>query len=481
MVFSSPVFLFFFLPVVLAGYFVAPRRARNGVLLAASLLFYAWGEAEYLALLLGSIAGNHAIALWVERERERASSRARLGVALAVVLNLAFLCVFKYLGWLWDSAVELCTELGLGVDWLGERPELHLPLGISFFTFQALSAVVDVLRGDVRVRRNPLDFALYVSCFPQLVAGPIVRYRDVAEQIQSRRETLDDFIAGVRRFVMGLAKKVLVADTLGAMVDEIFAVPSGGLGTSAAWLGVLGFGLQIYFDFSGYSDMAIGLGRIFGFRYRENFEHPYVSRSIREFWRRWHISLSTWFRDYVYIPLGGSRGNPLRTGLNLLTIFVLVGAWHGAAWNFVLFGVFHGGFMILERGAFGRLLDRCPLPLRHAYALLVVSLGWAIFRSQDLGQLGDFGRALAGAGGDAPPTHEAARFLAPERWIALLLGIPCSLPIVAWVSQRVASRGMPRLEAALQLAGALALAVLLVLSAATAAGSTLQPFIYFRF
>ena len=345
MVFSSTIFLFFFLPLTLLAYFVVGPRGRNLILLAASLLFYAWGETVYLLVMLFSIAANYLFGLLIDRARER-GSRGGTAFALAVATNLGLLGFFKYANFFVDNLNQVLPVLGLAPMDIGR---VHLPIGISFFTFQALSYIIDLYRNETAVQRSLLNFALYKALFPQLIAGPIVRYRDVAREIEQRTVSLDDFASGVQRFIIGLGKKVLIANVMGRAADTIFATPAETLPATLAWTGSIAFMLQIYFDFSGYSDMAIGLGRMFGFHFLENFNYPYIARSVREFWRRWHISLSTWFRDYLYIPLGGNRHGPVRTGANLLLVFLLCGLWHGASWTFLIWGVYHGIFLVLER------------------------------------------------------------------------------------------------------------------------------------
>ncbi|MCA8923022.1 MAG: MBOAT family protein, partial [Planctomycetes bacterium] len=377
MVFSSTFFLFFFLPALLVFYGAARSlRLRNAVLLVASLAFYAWGELGYVFLLLGSIGANYGFGLWIAGAVERGAARRALVVAVAT--NLGLLGVVKYthmfVGW---AGVALGA---LGVAQVDPMPPLHLPLGISFFTFQALSYVIDVYRGVVPAQRSPWKLALYVSLFPQLIAGPIVRYADLAAELDARSVTTADVAAGARRFVVGLGKKVLIANALSVPADRIFALPAEQLGLEVAWLGIACYTLQIYFDFSGYSDMAIGLGRMFGFHFLENFDYPYVSRSIREFWRRWHISLSTWFRDYLYIPLGGNQGSATRTYVNLVLVFALCGLWHGASLTFVAWGLFHGVFLVGERLAAGKV--RAPRLLQHLYVLVAVMVGWVLFRAE---------------------------------------------------------------------------------------------------
>jgi len=469
MVFSSLTFLYAFLPLVLLVTFVAPRSARNALLLAASLLFYAWGERGYVLLMLGSIALNYVAGLVVDRRRGRGTERAVL--LLFVGANLALLAAFKYANFAVDNANAL---LGLEL----ELAPVHLPIGISFFTFQALSYLVDVHRGEARAQRNPLNVALYVSMFPQLVAGPIVRYHDVARQITRRVVTRAGFALGIRRFVVGLGKKILLANVLGRLADEAFALEAAELSGPVAWAGVVAYAFQIYFDFSGYSDMAIGLGHMLGFRFLENFRHPYVARSLQDFWRRWHVSLSTWFRDYLYVPLGGNRVAPWRVYLNLFTVFFLCGLWHGASWNFALWGLLHGTFLVLERLGLGRVLVRLPRAVGHAYTLLVVLLSWVLFRAETLTASGVHLSAMFLGG--APDALPLSTFLDRELALAFLVALFASTPIAAAIGRRMAldterqafGPGLLRLGT---LAGVFACTLLYLVA------GTFDPFIYFRF
>ena len=486
MVFSSPVFLFLFLPVVLALHLVLGQKARNGLLLLASLVFYAWGEGELVLLLLGSAAVNHALGRAVARARDagRHATSRRL-VAAAVVFDIGLLVFLKYAPWILAGLATQLDALGLP-GWRVPRLEgLRLPLGVSFFTFQALSYVIDVHRGTVAAAPSLLRFSTYLALFPQLVAGPIVRYRDVDEQLEHRRVDLTGFSYGVRRFVVGLAKKLLIADALRPVVDEIFAVEAGALTPAAAWLGVIAFGLQIYFDFSGYSDMAIGIGRMLGIRLFENFRHPYVACSVREFWQRWHISLSTWFRDYVYLPLGGNRTGRWRTFANIVMVFGLVGLWHGASLTFVAAGLMHGLFLGFEHLGLDRKLERLPRPLRHGYLLFVVLVSWAFFRADDLGRGAAHVAALFGLASDAPATFGVARFLDGPLVIALVAGVVGSMPWLPWVAEwreRLAARPEgARAALGLDLAALAGVALLLAGSAIALASGTFQPFVYFRF
>jgi alginate O-acetyltransferase complex protein AlgI len=477
MVFSSPVFLFLFLPITLAVYYVVPKSLRNLWLLAVSLVFYGWGEPKFLVVMLASIACNFLLALWIERLDDR--GHARRVVALAVVVNIGLLVVFKYTNFIVDTANALIAHLGMSEV---ANPPIALPIGISFFTFHALSYVIDVYRGDARALRNPFDMGLYISLFSQLVAGPIIRYHDVANQLRERSTTRSMFARGVERFIVGLGKKVLVANTLAVPADLIFSLPPDQLTGPVAWFGVACYTLQIYFDFSGYSDMAIGLGLMFGFRFLENFNYPYISRSITEFWRRWHISLSNWFRDYLYIPLGGNRVPLPRVYLNLVTTFFLCGLWHGASINFIVWGLYHGAFLVVERmGATRWMAYPWTSPLRHVYVLLVVMVSWVFFRAGTLPEATTMLKAMAGLGGATASASSLAMYIDTERIIALAVGVVGATPILpaikAWIA-RAPSRAVVVGGDVIEL---IALPAILVASAMLLAAGTYNPFIYFRF
>ncbi|MEV4286280.1 MBOAT family protein [Nonomuraea bangladeshensis] len=395
MSFASPLFLWFFMPATLLALWALPRRCRNAVVAVASLVFYAWGAGPHTLLLLSAVVVNYGAGLALDSARLRDRPRARRKVLLAAVgWNVAMLAVWKYAGFATEQLDALTDALGLGHSPI---VTLALPIGISFFTFHHLSYVVDVYRGSTPAQRSPVRFITYIAMFPQLVAGPIVRYHEIAEQLgDTRRDRLGDLAAGFPRFALGLAKKVIVADSLAAVADAAFAQAGGPVNTPTAWLGAAAFALQIYFDFSGYSDMAVGLGLMFGFRLPENFDRPYSAYSVTDFWRRWHMSLSRWFRDYVYIPLGGNRGGAPRTYRNLLIIFVLCGFWHGADWTFLVWGLYHGALLVAER-----LLgwDRPPgtvwaLVLRRAATLLLVVVGWVFFRAKSMSEAWSMLRAM---------------------------------------------------------------------------------------
>jgi alginate O-acetyltransferase complex protein AlgI len=483
MVFSTPLFLFLFLPVVLAVYFLLPGlRARNAWLLVVSLIFYAWGEVGFILLLLVSTLVNFELGKWVERCEK--DPERKLIVAIAVCVNVGFLAYFKYGGLVVSSLNVPLRAAGLGAL---PVPHMALPIGISFFTFHALSYIIDIYRRKWPAARDPRKVALYIFFFPQLVAGPILRWNAIAPQLESRITDRATFAEGVRRFTGGLAKKMIIANAVALPADEIFALPAGQLSAPVAWLGVVCYTLQIYFDFSGYSDMAVGLGKMFGFKFMENFQFPYTAQSIRDFWRRWHISLSTWFRDYLYIPLGGNRVSVARNHINLVTVFFLCGLWHGASWTFVAWGLYHGIFLVLERTKWGTMLEVLPRPLRHAYAVFVVMMGWVLFRSDTFAGSGDYFAALFGAGHviQAQPLH---RYAGNEVICALCLGIAFSMPLWqaikdsgAWIAQLLPGTAQKICIGLGQVAEIVLIVALLLISSAWLAGGTYNPFIYFRF
>jgi alginate O-acetyltransferase complex protein AlgI len=452
MVFSSALFLFLFLPVVLALVWLLPSRAQNPLLLVASLLFYAWGSPAALVWLLLSITLNHrlGLALAVQTGWWATPAGRHTVVTLAVIANLAFLGWFKYAGFLYHETRALGAFVGVDLPVWADAP--LLPIGISFYTFQALSYVVDVARREVPVQTSWSRLALYITFFPQLVAGPIVRYSDFARDLVHRTVTLDSAARGVHRLLIGLCKKLLLADSFAAVVDSLFDLPDEGLTPALARLALLCYALQIYFDFSGYSDMAIGLGLLFGFSFPENFHYPYIARSVTDFWRRWHQSLSTWFRDYLYIPLGGNRHGPLATCRNLLVVFALCGLWHGASWTFLAWGLFHGAFLALERlltlareqlAPHGLPSNRAALlawvarPLGHAYTLAVVVTGWTLFRATDFTQaIAIWTTALGLATGD-PAAYPLTAWLDAPLACLLAAGLVAATPLPAQLFARL--------------------------------------------
>jgi alginate O-acetyltransferase complex protein AlgI len=479
MLFSSPTFLFAFLPLLLGLHALCPRALRNVLLFLASMLFYAWGEPRISLVMLASIGLNWGLGLALERARTQAARRGC--VLLATLVNLGLIGVFKYANFLWHQLGLLWAALGgQAASWPRLDP-IPLPIGISFFTFQAFSYVLDVYRRQANVQKNPLDFGLYIALFPQLIAGPIVRYKDVAAQIVRRQVTLEGFSHGVQRFVVGLGKKMLIANVVAEQADRIFALDPAHLTGPVAWLGTLCYTLQIYFDFSGYSDMAIGLGLMFGFRFLENFDYPYIARTITDFWRRWHVSLSTWFRDYLYIPLGGNRRGRARTYLNLVLVFFLCGLWHGAAWNFVIWGLYHGAFLVFERAAWGDSRGSRLGVLGHVYTLLVVMVGWVFFRAENLGAALEHLRAMAGLGRGDGRIAPASLFVDPLVWTAIGAGVLGSMPWLRSLGRWRERRAAGALAASLEWGELLALAVLFVLSCSMLSAGTYNPFIYFRF
>jgi alginate O-acetyltransferase complex protein AlgI len=479
MVFSSIEFLWFFMPVVLVLYALVPPAGRNPMLAVVSLVFYAWGAHGIVLVFLASIAINYVAGLWIgslrAQDREQASRRVMWS---AVAIDLAILFTWKY-------TVFATTQIDHALGWFGDGhaiplPSITLPIGISFFTFHAISYVVDTTRGEAPPMRKIYDFAQYMAFFPQLIAGPIIRYHQIDDQIRQpppRSARLGDLADGFPRFALGLAKKVLIADQVGRIADAAFA-STHSLTTPAAWLGALAYTVQIYFDFSGYSDMAIGMGRMFGFRFPENFNRPYSSVSVTDFWRRWHMTLSRWFRDYVYIPLGGNRGTRARTSANLLFVFLLTGIWHGAAWTFVLWGVYYGVLLVIERvSGIARWPDERLVVVRRAVTMLLVIAGWVLFRARTLGDAGRMYAAMVPVhfGALSPAVHSA---LTRESVGALLIGLATVVFPRDFVFGRVVLDGPWRGPA---LALRVATVVLLPLAAITVAAGSFSPFLYFRF
>ncbi len=467
MVFSTPFFLFFYLPMVLAVYYLTPLKLRNAVLLLVNLIFYGWGEPVYILIMFASIAIDYTHGMLVTRAKAKGNDRAaKAAVASSVVFNLALLFFFKY----WDFIAGALAGIGLTfMPQLG----LSLPIGISFYTFQTMSYTIDVYRGDARCQKNIVTFGTFVTLFPQLIAGPIIKYKDLDDQLENRTHSPEQFASGVQVFVVGLAKKVLIANNLGQLWDAYLATPLTELSTLGAWLGILAFSFQLYFDFSGYSDMAVGLGRMLGFEFMRNFNYPYISKSVTEFWRRWHISLSSWFREYVYFPLGGSRVNKPRLVFNLLVVWACTGIWHGANWNFLLWGLYYFAFLVVEKLWLGQHLKKLPAWLQHVYALLVAVVGWALFAIEDLAVLPGYLGAMFGFAQGGLVSPDALYFLRSYGPVLLLAGV-ASTPLATnlWngSAQRVKKVALPAL-----LLGAL------VLCTAYLVDATYNPFLYFRF
>lgn len=466
MVFSSTIFLCVYLPLVLLGYYICPKKGRNLFLLIASLVFYAWGEPKYVFLMIFSILVNYIFGRLMDKHREN-KKRLKLMLVLSVVIDLGLLSVFKYTDFIITNVNAI---FGANFDLLN----IALPIGISFYTFQAMSYTIDVYRDDVRVQKNLIDFGMYITMFPQLIAGPIVRYADVQDQLAERSVTTADFSEGVMRFVVGLGKKVLLANQMGAVWSEIYAL-GGDVSALMAWTGAIAYTFQIYFDFSGYSDMAIGLGRMFGFKFPENFRYPYQSVSITDFWRRWHITLSTWFKEYLYIPLGGNRRGLTRQALNLLIVWSLTGFWHGAGWNFVLWGLYYFVILFIEKLFLLKALDKLPKFFRHVYALLLIIIGWVIFASDDVSVLLPFLGSMFGANG-AIGGMDVYTLLTKAVLLIICCVASTELPKKLFLS----AAGAMNEKAAFTLKSVLTIA-LLALSMILLIGDSYNPFLYFRF
>jgi alginate O-acetyltransferase complex protein AlgI len=466
MVFSSTIFLCVYLPLVLLGYYICPKKGRNLFLLIVSLVFYAWGEPKYVFLMIFSILVNYIFGRLMDKNRGR-QKRMKLMLVLSVVIDLGLLSVFKYTDFIITNVNAI---FGSSFDLLN----IALPIGISFYTFQAMSYTIDVYRDDVRVQKNLIDFGMYITMFPQLIAGPIVRYADVQDQLAERSVTTADFSEGVMRFVVGLGKKVLLANQMGAVWSEIYAL-GGDVSALMAWTGAIAYTFQIYFDFSGYSDMAIGLGRMFGFKFPENFRYPYQSVSITDFWRRWHITLSTWFKEYLYIPLGGNRCGLARQALNLLIVWSLTGFWHGAGWNFVMWGLYYFVILFIEKLFLLKALDKLPKLFRHVYALLLIVIGWVIFASDDVSVLLPYLGSMFGANGAVGGMDVYTLFTK-----AVLLIICCVASTELPKRLFLSATGAMNEKAAFTIKSVMTIA-LLALSMILLIGDSYNPFLYFRF
>lgn len=469
MLFSSITFLFLFLPIMLAVYYIAPPQWKNLLLLAGSLIFYAWGEPVYIILMILSILLNYFCGMDIENKSEN-EAKAKRSLVFAITVNIVLLVFFKYFGFLVESTNTL---FGISIPYR----ELALPIGISFYTFQEISYIVDVYRGKVKAQQSLVKYALYVSMFPQLVAGPIVCYGDIENQLTARKISGRKLGQGAMLFIIGLSKKAVLANTLGKIFEEISSTSASNLTVLMAWLGCITYAFQIYFDFSGYSDMAIGLGRMFGFEFKKNFDVPYISKSITEFWRRWHISLSSWFREYVYIPLGGNHVTISRNIVNLLIVWMLTGMWHGAAWNFIVWGIYYGVVLVLEKYVWGAIVDRWPSVLQHIYALVLVLVGWVFFFSPSLGAALRYLFAMVGGG--AGFAGKEVFFVILTHWLFYLLAVIGSttlgsrmLRAILNVSENHTVRTVITLVVFF---GMLAISVAYLIA------DTYNPFLYFRF
>jgi len=463
-VFSSLVFMFAYLPITLLAYYLVPRQGRNIFLFIVNLIFYGWGEPKLVLLMVFNIFLNYTGGWLVDKYRADAKKK-KLFLILTCVLDIGILAVFKYTGMITET-LNMLPFLNI--------PELQisLPIGISFYTFQTMSYVIDVYRDDAPVSKNFINFGTYVALFPQLIAGPIVRYRDVAEQLVNRRETLEMFTKGVKLFMVGLAKKVIIANTMGTLTTNIFATTDEN-GVVGTWVGMIAYTFQIYFDFSGYSDMACGLGNMMGFEFLKNFNYPYIAKSITDFWRRWHISLSTWFKEYVYIPLGGNRKGVKRQILNLLIVWGLTGLWHGAAYNFVLWGLYYGLLLILEKFVLKKYLDRLPSFVQHIYTLFIIIIGWGLFYFTDVGQLGEFMVDLFNFGNGI--CGNQAFNLIMSNLPMLIIAAVASTPFATTLYTRFEHTRFMWIPETLYCMGVLAV------STASLVNQSYNPFLYFRF
>ncbi|MFZ6677068.1 MBOAT family O-acyltransferase [Undibacterium sp. Tian12W] len=469
MVFSTVSFLFYFLPIFLVLYFALPfRHIRNIVLLLASLIFYAWGEPKNLPLLLISILLNYLCGLGMGRAQEKGGTGKSIFIA-GIAFNLLLLVYFKYFNFALDSLYAVLNGVGIAMP-MAEA--VTLPLGISFFSFHAISYLVDVYRKKTAHEKNLFALAMYITMFPQLIAGPIIRFSTIARQLHQRHHTVRRVELGIKIFILGLAQKVLIANSVALPADQIFSLAPETLGLASAWLGITCYTLQIYFDFFGYSNMAIGLGLVTGFTFPRNFNYPYVAQSITEFWQRWHLSLSRWFRDYLYIPLGGNRGSSLATYRNLFIVFFLCGLWHGASWTFVAWGLYHGVFLVLERSGLQKVLAALPRACRHVYTILVVMVGWVFFRCDSFAQALHYLQAMAGGMPADNAVAPVMSFMNGTVVTALCIGILVSTPIVQALNKPLA---------AVRVAAPVLSLMLFVLSAVSLATGAYNPFIYFRF
>ena len=478
MVFSTPIFMFYFLVITLAVYYVVPRKLRNIVLLCASLFFYWWGERIYVVIMFLSTAIDYTHGLLVERCKAKGNDRgAKIAVTSSIVFNLALLGFFKYWNFIAGSFAAVGMEFMPVIEYIRipflDPIPFHLPIGISFYTFQTMSYTIDVYRGDARAQRSILNFGTFVTLFPQLIAGPIIKYKDLGDQIDQRTCSTDRFASGVQIFMVGLAKKLLVANNVGMLWDSYKAMAPSELTVAGAWLGVLAFTFQIYFDFSGYSDMATGLGRMLGFEFLPNFNYPYISKSITEFWRRWHISLSTWFREYLYIPLGGNRCSKPRWMFNLFAVWAATGIWHGASWNYLLWGLYFFVLLMLEKFVLLRLLEKAPTLLGHVYTMFLVMVSWTIFALEDLSHLGAYLKVMFGLGG-VPLTDGSFGYYLSCYLPVLCLSALASTPLGRTV-YRSLGRKTQYAACTLLVAGGL------LVCTAYLVASTYNPFLYFRF
>ncbi|MGX4598566.1 MBOAT family O-acyltransferase [Faecalimicrobium sp. JNUCC 81] len=469
MLFSSVTFLFFFIPTVFTLYYLSPSKMKNYILLFFSIVFYSWGGLLYLPLLIISIIANYIFGLKIDKYKNN-DNKKKNTLIVAIIFNILFLGVFKYTNFITDN-INTIFNTAINI------PIIPLPIGISFYTFQAMSYVVDVYRKDGKVQKNIFNLALYISMFPQLVAGPIVRYQSVDDQITHREHNMDKFNLGMERFIRGLFKKVIISNSVGELSTLIYSLSDYQMSVSVAWLGAIAYTLQIYFDFSGYSDMAIGLGKMLGFEFLENFNYPYISKSVSEFWRRWHISLGSWFRDYIYIPLGGNRVSNIKVYRNLSIVWLVTGIWHGASWNFVVWGLYFGLFIMAERLFLQKLLKKLPNFIQHIYLLIIVVFGWVLFSKHDLKSAIEYMKVMIGIG-DYPFINGYTTFYISQYAVELVMAIILSTPIIKAIKKKIKCRKILKIVNVLK---PLVLFSLFVITTIYLVNSTFNPFIYFNF
>ena len=471
MLFSSVTFLFFFLPIVFTLYYISLKKIKNYTLLLFSIIFYAWGGILYFPLLIISIMINYIFGLQIEKYKDNNKKRKNI-LIISIIFNVLFLGVFKYTNFIIDN-INIIFKTSINI------PIIPLPIGISFYTFQAMSYVIDVYRNDGKVQKNIFNLALYISMFPQLVAGPIVRYETIDNQITNRIHNIDKFNQGIERLTIGLFKKVIISNTVGELSALIYSLSNYQMSISVAWLGAIAYTLQVYFDFSGYSDMAIGLGKMLGFEFLENFNYPYISKSVSEFWRRWHISLGSWFRDYIYIPLGGNRVSNIKTYRNLTIVWLITGIWHGASWNFVAWGLYFGIFIMLERAFLQNILNKIPKVFSHIYLLIVVIFGWVLFSKPDLKSAIDYMKIMIGVG-EYPFINGYTTFYLSQYWLSLTMAIILSTPIINRTKQLII-KSNKKIMTAIEIIRPLIYFILFFITTVYIVNSTFNPFIYFNF
>ncbi len=478
MLFTTPIFLFIFLPLTLFLYFIVEKKNKNLVLFIMSIIFYSWGGAKYLILILTLIVINYFSGIYIDKQKENKKNKKIIFIA-TILIDIGVLVFFKYLNFFLSNLIRALGLINIDIGEKIHLANIALPIGISFFTFQILSYIIDVYKGNVKVQRNIINFGLYIMLFPQLIAGPIVRYIDIEKQLDERKVTYEKFYSGIKRFIIGFAKKVLLSNLTGYVADLIFNNSVYHSNMIFAWIGAICYALQIYHDFSGYSDMAIGLGKMFGFDFLENFNYPYISKSIKEFWRRWHISLSGWFRDYVYIPLGGNRKGKLKTYRNLLIVFFITGFWHGASWNFIVWGLFFGVFLILERGKFGEILSKLPSIVQRIYTLFIVLIAWVFFRAEGISSALVYLKDMFSF--NFENMNLIHKILDVEYITFLIIAIICSTPVIKTIIQKVRGKLNEKGKTIVNTTIDIALIIVFIIAILYMVGSSYNPFIYFRF